>query len=72
MKHIIRLYLHISKWSSFEVYSNFHEVEDEDQEEGDVATITGDHTRSQAFQSGLTQFGKGLLYIIDGVGCTGC
>ena len=43
MKHIIRLYLHISKWSSFEVYSNFHEVEDEDQEEGDVATITGDH-----------------------------
>ena len=40
MKHIIRLYIHITKWSSFEVHSNVHEVKDEDQEEGNVATIT--------------------------------
>jgi hypothetical protein len=38
--------LHITKWSSFEVHSDFQEVEDEDQEEGDVVTITGDHKTS--------------------------
>ncbi len=46
MKHIIRLYLHITKWSSFEVHSDVQEVEDEDQEDGDVATITGEHKTS--------------------------